>query len=110
MSEPDDRSTASLRPPPLEHIVVATDFSRGAAQAVDRTALLPLARGGSVSIVHVLPPKARSAAGELRVHRPGRHFEQGQRIVGPAVTADTRRRPCCGLRPNGEVPCWGDAS
>jgi nucleotide-binding universal stress UspA family protein len=68
MSEPNDQSTTSLRPPPLEHIFVATDFSRGAAQAVDRAALLPLARGGRVSLVHVLPPglpdKARASAEE----------------------------------------------
>lgn len=40
---------------PFEHVFVATDFSAGAARAVARAGRLPLAEGGKVSLVHVLP-------------------------------------------------------
>lgn len=40
---------------PFRHVVVATDFSVGAALAADRAALLPLVPRGRVTVVHVLP-------------------------------------------------------
>jgi len=56
----------------FENVVVATDFSVGAAQAVSRARLLPLAEGGRLSIVHVLPnglPEKRLAAIEGAARR-----------------------------------------
>jgi len=43
------------RTQPFRHVVVATDFSVGAALAADRAALLPLSSRGRVTVVHVLP-------------------------------------------------------
>ncbi|MBI4463358.1 MAG: universal stress protein [Acidobacteria bacterium] len=36
-------------------ILVATDFSRGAEYALDRAVRLPLARGATLHLLHVLP-------------------------------------------------------
>jgi nucleotide-binding universal stress UspA family protein len=38
----------------MKGVVVATDFSAGAASAVARAALLPLAPGATISVIHVL--------------------------------------------------------
>lgn len=40
---------------PLESLLVATDFSKGAGLALDRALLLPLARGVRIHLVHALP-------------------------------------------------------
>lgn len=45
----------------LRTVIVPTDFSRGAQQALDRVAQLPLARGAVVHIVHVVDGKAKGA-------------------------------------------------
>lgn len=50
-----ERSDAPGRGRPLAHVLVATDFTAGAAQAVARAARLPLAEGARLSILHVLP-------------------------------------------------------
>jgi nucleotide-binding universal stress UspA family protein len=39
----------------MKGVVVATDFSPGAASAVARAALLPLAPAATISVIHVLP-------------------------------------------------------
>ena len=41
-------------PAPLEHLLVAIDFSVGAANAIARAGRLPLAERGKVTVVHVL--------------------------------------------------------
>jgi nucleotide-binding universal stress UspA family protein len=40
---------------PLGNILVATDFSAGGRQAVQRAARLPIARGSALTILHVMP-------------------------------------------------------
>jgi nucleotide-binding universal stress UspA family protein len=40
---------------PLEHVLVATDFSDQARRAVERAARLPLAPGGKLELLHVMP-------------------------------------------------------
>ncbi|MCC6807070.1 MAG: universal stress protein [Deltaproteobacteria bacterium] len=75
MSERPSRSNSSLtlEREPLHHIVVATDFSARAEQALVRATKLPLAETARIDIVHVLPelPRAydtravRSAQSEL---------------------------------------------
>ncbi|HLL84645.1 MAG TPA: universal stress protein [Longimicrobium sp.] len=40
---------------PLETVLVPTDFSQGAGQALQRALLLPLALGARLHVVHVLP-------------------------------------------------------
>jgi nucleotide-binding universal stress UspA family protein len=40
---------------PLRRVLVATDFSAGAARAVARAARLPMGRGAALTILHVLP-------------------------------------------------------
>jgi universal stress protein E len=42
----------------LQHVVVATDFSAGAATALDRALLLPLTRGATLTLVHAISPLA----------------------------------------------------
>lgn len=44
-------------PAPFRSIVVATDFTIGARDALERAAQLPLARGARVSLLHVFPRK-----------------------------------------------------
>lgn len=41
---------------PIRRLLVATDFTPGAGQAIRRAALLPLARAARITLVHVLPP------------------------------------------------------
>lgn len=56
----------------FEHVLVATDFSAGAVQALERAGRLPLANGARFSIVHVLPdglPQATRARVEQDAHR-----------------------------------------
>jgi len=48
-------SSARATRAPLEQVVLATDFSDGAANAAARTVELPLARAARVCLVHVLP-------------------------------------------------------
>jgi nucleotide-binding universal stress UspA family protein len=40
---------------PLEHVLVATDFSEQARRAVERAAQLPLASSGKLELLHVMP-------------------------------------------------------
>lgn len=49
----------SPRPQPLRRLLVATDFSAGSAAAMDRVAYLPVASGGLVTLLHVLPKGLR---------------------------------------------------
>jgi nucleotide-binding universal stress UspA family protein len=64
MNDHDDSSITISRPVAFEHLLVATDFSVGADQAIARAAHLPLAQRAKVSLVHVLsdriPNKARA--------------------------------------------------
>ena len=41
---------------PLGNVLVATDFSPGAARAVARAARLPMCRGATLTVLHVQPP------------------------------------------------------
>jgi len=41
--------------PPFETVLVATDFTRGSEWAVERAARLPIAAGGKLLVIHVLP-------------------------------------------------------
>ena len=59
----------SERRQPLGHVLVATDFSRGAAHAVARAARLPITPGSAITILHVLPGEAEAGA-EAMVRRP----------------------------------------
>src|SRR5579862_7164923 len=40
---------------PLEHVLVATDFSDHARRAVERACRLPLQRGARLDVLHVMP-------------------------------------------------------
>jgi len=42
---------------PLGNILVGTDFSEGARDAVGRAATLPVGRGSSITLAHALPPR-----------------------------------------------------
>lgn len=55
MSDRASRRRGRGRPGPLASVLVATDFSPGADAALERAASLPLARGATVHVVHVLP-------------------------------------------------------
>lgn len=60
------------RPTPFGHVMVATDFSRGAAWAIARAGRLPLKSGGRVTILHVLPeglPAEVAATAEATARR-----------------------------------------
>ena len=50
-----DTIPVEMAPARLETVLVATDFTRGATWAAGRAALLPLASGAKVLILHVLP-------------------------------------------------------
>lgn len=48
----------------MKSVVVATDFSAGAASAAARAALLPLARDATIHLVHVLPGEVPASLAE----------------------------------------------
>lgn len=60
----------------MKVVVVATDFSPGAASAAERVALLPLARGATIHLVHVLPESV-----------PARLADEQKRQAGEALRA-----------------------
>lgn len=54
------------RRPRLGNILVATDFSAGAASAVARAALLPITPGSAITLLHVLPSDGAAEAAARR--------------------------------------------
>lgn len=73
---------------PLGRVLVATDFSPGAEQALRRAALLPLARGAVLTLLHVL-------AGNLGPALRGRERTEAQYRLGQdakRLTRSLRRR------------------
>lgn len=91
MNKPDDSTNGNQRPAPFEHVVVATDFSAGAGQAIARVGRLPLAARGKVTVVHVLsdriPKKARADADKLA----RRQLEHATKSLSKAAAALGRR-------------------
>lgn len=76
---------AQQHPPAFESVFVATDFSAGAGEALARVRLLPVARGGRITVVHVLPdgfPKKGRLSAE---HIAKRHLEQVTKGLRKAV-------------------------
>lgn len=70
--------------PRMNVVVVATDFSPGAASAAERAALLPLAPGATIHLVHVLPDSM-----------PAQLVDEARRRAASALgdaAADLRRR------------------
>ncbi len=62
-------------PPPLGNVLVAVDFSTSSAAVIERAARLPITRGASITLLHVVPESlarpsiAREAAGEEELRR-----------------------------------------
>ena len=76
---------------PFEHLLVATDFSAGAAQAIARAALLPLAARGRVTVVHVLPDLASKKVLAEAEKLARRNLQQAVRTFGGAAALLGRR-------------------
>jgi nucleotide-binding universal stress UspA family protein len=78
---------------PLERVLIPTDFSKNAAQAIERALLLPLAPGARLHLVHVIPhslPEKFRAGAEA----------EGQRALEETVSAmraTARKRGAEGL-------------
>ncbi len=47
---------------PLGNVIAATDFSDGGRRAVERAARLPMTRGATLTLLHVVPPQSASAS------------------------------------------------
>ncbi len=69
MNERAETSLHVRRSERFEHLLVATDFSSGASQAIARAGHLPLADGAEITVLHVLsdriPQKVRGAQEKL---------------------------------------------
>lgn len=69
MTRHTDPATDARRPAPFRHVLVATDFSTGAARAIARAARLPLAKQGKLTVAHVLsdrlPRRERASVEKL---------------------------------------------
>lgn len=69
--------------PPLQRVLVATDFSEGSRRALRRALLLPLAMDARIHLVHVLPPavpeKARASVRAEARRRLDREVERARR-------------------------------
>ncbi|MBI4951543.1 MAG: universal stress protein [Myxococcales bacterium] len=83
-------TTRPVRRRPFEHVLVATDFSAGAARAVARTRYLPLAVAAQIAVLHVLPPRlaAKSATGMERSVR--RELERAVATLSSSMAAEGR--------------------
>ena len=77
--------TGNQSPAPFEHILVATDFSAGAANAIARAGRLPLTEKGRISVVHVLSDSipAKAVASTEKLGR--QHLEQATRSLRKAT-------------------------
>ncbi|CAN5923971.1 universal stress protein [soil metagenome] len=90
MGDDHERASAPRRGSPLAHVLVATDFTAGAAHAAARAAGLPLAKGARLSILHVLPdrlPQKLRASAEAEARR---QLGRVTRAVSKAVSARGR--------------------
>lgn len=103
MIERHPAAITTLRPPPFEHLFVATDFSPGAAHAIARAGHVPLADGARITVVHVLsdsvPERAREAAETLA----RRHLARAAKAL-----LSTTRRSRRAVRTSTEL-CRGQA-
>jgi nucleotide-binding universal stress UspA family protein len=70
---------------------VATDFSAGAARAIVRAGQLPLMRGGTISIVHVLPDRLPEAVAVNVEKAAQRRLEQVTTALSESTSALGRR-------------------
>lgn len=75
------------RPAPLEHVLVATDFSEGATRAALRAASLPLAAGARLSLVHVVPERLPARAAEEVERAAQRQLTRHAAMLRKAVAA-----------------------
>jgi nucleotide-binding universal stress UspA family protein len=82
---------ASRQRRPLGNVLVATDFSAGAARAVARAARLPISPGSALTILHVLPAE-RDAKLKTQLDADARHgLEEAASAAGRAAREAGRR-------------------
>jgi nucleotide-binding universal stress UspA family protein len=74
----------------FEHAFVATDFSVGAAQAVARAGRLPLADGGRIRIVHVLPDGLPEKTGATIEKAARRQLEHAVAALSKSISSGGR--------------------
>jgi len=77
--------------PDLGNVLVATDFSEDADLAVWRSALLPLSRGASLELLHVLPNETNTAV-RARMDMLARQRLERLRSQASAMLADSGSR------------------
>ena len=81
MSKSADDGRLRARPP-LDSVLVATDFSSGAAAAAARSLELPLAVGARLSLLHVLPDalpeRLRAGVEEPAARLRGKRVAKGE--------------------------------
>ncbi|MBL8951761.1 MAG: universal stress protein [Myxococcaceae bacterium] len=75
------------RPAPFKHVFVATDFSKGAALALERAARLPILEGGSVTIAHVLSSGASEKVRRVAETLAKERLKHARQRVGAAAAA-----------------------
>ncbi|CAN5686003.1 universal stress protein [soil metagenome] len=90
MGHEHERGSVARRRSPLAHVLVATDFTAGAAHAAVLAAGLPLAKGARLSILHVLPealPQKLRASAETEARR---QLDRVMRAASKAIAARGR--------------------
>jgi nucleotide-binding universal stress UspA family protein len=73
---------------PLGNVVAATDFSDGGRHAVERAARLPMTRGTTLTLLHVVPPQPASATARAEAaarEALARAVESSRAVVSPGV-------------------------
>jgi nucleotide-binding universal stress UspA family protein len=100
VNDPDDPMINDGRPPRFANVLVATDFSKGAARAIKRAARLPLAERATVTVVHVLshriPPNARVDAERVARRQLNRVIKRLGKITTALGRHDVELSPVLG--------------
>jgi nucleotide-binding universal stress UspA family protein len=78
---------------PLDSIIVPTDFSRGARRALERAALLPLARRAVIHLVHVVDERKKTSPQAVR-----ESCERARALLAARARAARRPAPQCELK------------
>jgi len=76
---------------PLGNILVGTDFSESARDAVGRAATLPVGRGSSITLAHALPPRLPAGLAASLERAAQQKLEAAKSALSTALAAAQRR-------------------
>lgn len=85
MLDTDPAKLEPSRPAPFARVLVACDFSAGATRAIARAARLPLAPGGTITLLHVVPDRVPHRLRDAAEALARRHLARAAKSVAAAA-------------------------